>query len=257
MPLPSISSHQCLVMSCSFSTCSHCSFYQLNLFPSVGSSTWVQMVPQRDASRKAPPKPKGLVNSCRATLADPHRVKTSWDSPSTTLKWCCPPNAKTQFTGIQRAELGSSFAFFLSWLCLSAFGILVPWPGIEPMPSAVTMPSPNHWTPKEVPSFAFLLSAQLIHFLIFALSYILNKIVYQSMIETQRKLILFDFYLYSREKNQRLIIRKSELKAQTWQIFTMWSLLIIIIIVVAIEIIWLLLIIIIIYLRSTTYQIRY
>ena len=89
------------------------------------------------------------------------------------------------------------------------------------MPSAVTTPSPNHWTAKEVPSFAFLLSAQLIHFLILALSYIINKMVYKSVIETQRKLILFDFYLYSREKNQRLIIRKSELKAQTRQIFTM------------------------------------
>ena len=95
----------------------------------------------------------------------------------------------------------NSVAALLSFfLCHSAFGILVPWPGIEPMSSAVTMPSPNYWTPKEVPSFAFLLSAQLIHFLIFALSYILNKIIYKSMIETQIKLILFDFYLYSREK---------------------------------------------------------
>ena len=133
MPLPSISSHQCLVLSCSFSTCSRCSFYQLNPFPFVGSSTWVQMVPQRDASRKAPPKRKGLVNSCRATLADPQGVKTSWDSPSTTLKWCCPPNAKIQVTAIQRAELGSSFAFFLA-CATQPLGSCLHYQGLNPCP---------------------------------------------------------------------------------------------------------------------------
>ena len=33
--------------------------------------------------------------------------------------------------------------------------ILVPGPGIEPAPSAVKAQSPNHWTAREFPSFAF------------------------------------------------------------------------------------------------------
>ena len=32
-----------------------------------------------------------------------------------------------------------------------ACGILVPWSGIEPGPSAVKVWSPNHWTAKEFP----------------------------------------------------------------------------------------------------------
>ena len=58
MPLPSISSHQCLVLSCSFSTCSHCSFYQLNPFPFVGSSTWVQRFPREMQVEKHLPNVK-------------------------------------------------------------------------------------------------------------------------------------------------------------------------------------------------------
>ena len=39
--------------------------------------------------------------------------------------------------------------FFLATLC-SIQGILVPWPGIEPMPLAVEVQSLNHWTAREV-----------------------------------------------------------------------------------------------------------
>ena len=45
------------------------------------------------------------------------------------------------------------FNFWLHWV---ACGILIPQPGIEPMPSAVKAWSPNHWTSREV--------SQLIHF---------------------------------------------------------------------------------------------
>ena len=38
------------------------------------------------------------------------------------------------------------FFFFPHW---EACMILVPWPGIEPVPSAVKMHSPNHWTSRE------------------------------------------------------------------------------------------------------------
>ena len=40
------------------------------------------------------------------------------------------------------------------WMCCTACRILVPWPRIEPGPSAVKVPSPNHWTIGEVPQFS-------------------------------------------------------------------------------------------------------
>ena len=42
----------------------------------------------------------------------------------------------------------SVFSFFGFRAC----GILVPWPGIEPMPPAVDAQSLNHWTAREVPA---------------------------------------------------------------------------------------------------------
>ena len=41
--------------------------------------------------------------------------------------------------------------FFFFWLHHPAYKILVPWPGIEPVPSAVKVWSPNHWTAREFP----------------------------------------------------------------------------------------------------------
>ena len=40
---------------------------------------------------------------------------------------------------------------FISWPCHVACGILVPQPGIEPMPPEVEGQSLNHWTTMEVP----------------------------------------------------------------------------------------------------------
>ena len=51
--------------------------------------------------------------------------------------------------------LGIPFFFFFATLCI-AYGILVPRPGIEPMPAAVEAWSLNHWTAREVPFWAFL-----------------------------------------------------------------------------------------------------
>ena len=39
-----------------------------------------------------------------------------------------------------------SYFHFFFWPCYEAFGTLVSQPGIEPTPSAVKAPSPNHWT---------------------------------------------------------------------------------------------------------------
>ena len=44
---------------------------------------------------------------------------------------------------------GSSLHAVFSWPSCIACGILVPGPGIEPMPSAVKAWSPNHWTARE------------------------------------------------------------------------------------------------------------
>ena len=41
--------------------------------------------------------------------------------------------------------------FFFFWPCRTACGILVPQPGIKPMPPAVEAWSLNHWTAREVP----------------------------------------------------------------------------------------------------------
>ena len=43
------------------------------------------------------------------------------------------------------------FTFFFFWSPHVASGILVPQPGIEPVPPAVEAWSPNHWIAKEVP----------------------------------------------------------------------------------------------------------
>ena len=47
--------------------------------------------------------------------------------------------------------------FFSFWSGCTACEILVPWPGIEPGPSAVKEPSPNHWTTREFPNEPWIL----------------------------------------------------------------------------------------------------
>ena len=44
------------------------------------------------------------------------------------------------------------YLFILFWPCHTACGILVPQPGIKPMPPAVEAWSRNHWTTGEVPN---------------------------------------------------------------------------------------------------------
>ena len=41
------------------------------------------------------------------------------------------------------------FNFIYFWLYHVAYGILVPQPEIEPVPSVVRAQSPNHWTTRE------------------------------------------------------------------------------------------------------------
>ena len=55
----------------------------------------------------------------------------------------------------------ASYFFFFFWPRRAACGILVPRPGIEPMPPALRAWSLNHWTASEVPSqlFFFLINS--------------------------------------------------------------------------------------------------
>ena len=54
---------------------------------------------------------------------------------------------KTQWTKKKKVQIKkNSF-----WSCQVACRILVPWPGIEPVPPAVEVQSFNHWTTNEVP----------------------------------------------------------------------------------------------------------
>ena len=57
-----------------------------------------------------------------------------------------------EVTGIQLLDLknGRKGDFFF-WPHCTAGGILVPRPGIEPVPPAVEAWSPNHWTARELP----------------------------------------------------------------------------------------------------------
>ena len=50
------------------------------------------------------------------------------------------------------------FFFWFFWPHHTACGILVPRPGIEPVPLAVEAQSPNHWTAREFPIELLLVS---------------------------------------------------------------------------------------------------
>ena len=45
----------------------------------------------------------------------------------------------------------SNFVNTYFWPRCTACGVLVPWPGIEPVPPAVEVRNPNHWTAREFP----------------------------------------------------------------------------------------------------------
>ena len=55
------------------------------------------------------------------------------------------------FLCIYPKDIFPSFFFGGGGCAEQLAGILIPWPGIEPGPSAVKVPSPNHWTAREFP----------------------------------------------------------------------------------------------------------
>ena len=63
-----------------------------------------------------------------------------------------------------RTQVFFFFFFFLFfWLHHAAYGILVPHPGIEPVPPAVEARSPNHWASREFPGLKSLMWTGQIH----------------------------------------------------------------------------------------------
>ena len=86
-------------------------------------------------------------------------------TPSLTDAWSSPP--LSVFTLISATTLGApvpwgpalhtfasrilGLSLFFFWPRSPACGILVPWPGIKPVPPAVEAQSPNQWTASEVP----------------------------------------------------------------------------------------------------------
>ena len=55
--------------------------------------------------------------------------------------------SRVVFLNLKQKEID----FFFFWSCHTAYGILVPHPGIEPMPPALEAQSLNHQTSREVP----------------------------------------------------------------------------------------------------------
>ena len=72
---------------------------------------------------------------------------------------CCENNRKYIFTK------SCLLFFFFFWPRRAACGILVPRPGIEPMPPALRAWSLNHWTASEVPSQLFFFFNKFIYFI--------------------------------------------------------------------------------------------
>ena len=89
--------------------------------------------------------------------------------------------------------LGFLFSFF--WLHHVACEILVPWPGVEPMPPAVEARSPNHWTAKEFQEIEFLFM-WLIHIVLDIKTYRFLKIHFNIMINLLHinKWLVFCFF---------------------------------------------------------------
>ena len=97
----------------------------------------------------------------KQNCAKKHPLMEIWPQetvPQTSSRY--PGRALDQDEGIWRDPRNSQgrrycldfvFLTFFFWPRHTAYGILVPRPGIEPRPSAVRVRSPNHWTAGEVP----------------------------------------------------------------------------------------------------------
>ena len=78
---------------------------------------------------------------------------TNWVDKSVSKVTCPVPWAWLVVTSghLERLTVWWNYAFLIIFIFL-ACGILVPWPGIEPVPSALGAPSCNQLTTREVPA---------------------------------------------------------------------------------------------------------
>ena len=71
---------------------------------------------------------------------------------------CCPVRANSRTRHFLALHKKAHFFVLVCscfWLCCTARGILVPWPGIEPAPPALEAQSLNPCTARDVPKFIF------------------------------------------------------------------------------------------------------
>ena len=85
-------------------------------------------------------------------------LRGMWDPPRPGLEPASPALAGRFSTTAPPGK--PRFVFFA---CHVACRILVPRPGIKPRPSAMKAQSPNHWTAREFPSYAFKMMYVIFH----------------------------------------------------------------------------------------------
>ena len=85
--------------------------------------------------------PASTPTPCTCILPDcplrPHRWPAFWSPSSLSVE---------EF----EQSLGDPFIYLFIWLHRTACGILIPRPGVQPMPTALEVQSLNHWTAREV-----------------------------------------------------------------------------------------------------------
>ena len=94
------------------------------------------------------------VHSLLHAHREKHMISSSWDDdPSQLVGMHLGSDLHTCVRWeVTRKSLPFTFIFFFFfWPHDREYRILVPWPGIEPVPSAVEAWNLNHWTTREVP----------------------------------------------------------------------------------------------------------
>ena len=108
--------------------------------------------------------------------------------------------------------------FFFFWFHHTAWGILVPWPGIEPRPPGVEVQSPNHWIAKQ---FCWEISTYMKWVILYlnfsskkiritkwnfcSLVNLMNHMPFQVIVYTFRKIVFFGSCINDRQLNTQIL----------------------------------------------------